>query len=184
MPKVPDIRTQIWSSGTYNESQCSWCDVPSWRPSPMQVTLNYATRHYVHFWRPPLLRIWNVQKCRVSTAINLQSPEKGGNCSNKVDVKVILTSVNSFQWCKQFWIHNLYEKKIGWTIFTDWFLKVVKCQRIRNGGWRRDIFYYRKGKKKIYFYLTPRRYPLVFLVKVDSRQGRERGSEYVKCDGK
>jgi len=34
-----------------------------------------------------------------------------------------------------------------------------------------------EGKKKIYCYLVPRRYPLVFLVEVGSRQGRERGSE-------
>jgi hypothetical protein len=47
----------------------------------------------------------------------------------------------------------------------------------KKRGLKEGYILLREGKKKIYCYLVPRRYPLVLLVKVGSRQVGELGSE-------
>jgi hypothetical protein len=47
----------------------------------------------------------------------------------------------------------------------------------KKRGFKEEHILLQEGKKKIYCYLVPRRYPLVLLVKVGRRQVRAFGSE-------
>lgn len=82
------------------------------------IRFTFNARHFDTYW----------ECVKLSTAINLQTREKVGNCSNKVDVKVILIALDSFQWRKQSWIHNLCYKELAeqFVLLSFWGLLNVK----------------------------------------------------------